>query len=342
MSTQASPSKQCDAQAEDAPISTPNTTSNKRKKNQKRKRTEKAATDDSSCHKWSCGNYPYPTDYNDHFETPQRAYADIYPLLQYCLKRRNKSDEAVIYDPYFCTGSAATLMEKTFVANKDGLPFPLQVRIHHKKVDFYVDIQQNTFPQYDILVTNPPYSSNHKERCLEFAVNQLKASGRPFCLLMPNYVSTKEYFRKITKKIQVIFIAPSSNYPYEYNHPEGTGHDKSPFESVWFCGLLNEDIVALKNAFFTFHSKHNSLTPTPRWAESLQGLIHVGGVSGEKRKNPRQRKKMRLLAMQKSGASGQRDERKRNDRPKQNSAKKAKKRRLHSNYKKDDKKDDKK
>eukprot|EP00985_Skeletonema_marinoi_P000163 scaffold51_cov152-Skeletonema_marinoi.AAC.4 len=342
--------------------SPPNTNSNKRKQNKKRKRSATKTTSDdhdvksSNGNNWSSGSYPYPVDYNDHFETPQRAYADIYPLLRYCLQKHKKSnkEEAIIYDPYFCTGTAATLMEQTFKSNKDKSPLPCPTRIHHKKADFYVDVQQNKFPQYDILVTNPPYSSNHKERCLDFVVNQLKKNGRPFFLLMPNYVSTKEYWRKITQNIQVVFIAPSTSHPYEYNHPEGTGHEKSPFESVWFCGVSgNEDMKALKDAFIKFHSKHTS-TPIPRWAESLQGLIQVGGVSGEKRKNPRQRKKMRLLAMQKSGAggaaagpppssaqvtntalpsSGQKKDgkpKKKFDRRKQNSAKKAKKKRLNS------------
>ena len=287
--------------------------STNKKQNRKRKRsaTKSASTsndtNNNNNNKWSSGSYPYPTDYNDHFETPQRAYADIYPLLQYCLqknKKSNNNESAIIYDPYFCTGTAAILMEQTFKSNKHKSPLPTPVRIHHKKADFYVDIRQNKVPQYDILVTNPPYSSNHKERCLEFAVNQLKKNGRPFFLLMPNYVSTKEYFRKITKTIQVVFIAPSTSHPYEYNHPDGTGHEKSPFESVWFCGFSgNEDMKAMKDKFIKFHSKHTS-TPIPRWAESLQGLIKVGGVSGEKRKNPRQRKKMRLLAMQKSSSGG--------------------------------------
>jgi hypothetical protein len=307
-SKQPSTPRQQDQVVDDDDVTSPfNTNNQTRKKNRKRKRSAQT-TDDSHMNNnknsWSSGSYPYPTDYNDHFETPACAYADIYPLLQYHLQKNKKSNNeaVIIYDPYFCTGSAATLMEQTFQRNKDKLPLPSPVRIHHKKADFYVDIKQNKFPQYDILVTNPPYSSNHKERCLEFAVNQLKTNGRPFFLLMPNYVSTKEYFRKSTQTIKVVFIAPSSNHPYEYSHPEGTGHEKSPFESVWFCGVSgNEDMKALKDYFVKFHSKHTSSNPTPRWAESLQGLIKVGGVSGEKRKNPRQRKKMRLLAMQKAG-----------------------------------------
>ena len=277
------------------------------------------------------GEYPYPTDYNDHFETPARAYDDIYPLLEYILAKKQKSkhskkkkkkqgstNEATIYDPYYCAGRAATLLSALFQRhhnNEKQIPCT-SVRIQHEKRDFYNDIQQNTMPKYDILVTNPPYSTNHKERCLEFAVNQLKQHGRPFFLLMPNYIASKEYFRTIVlgsgKRVQTFYIIPSSKYPYEYDHPEGTGHETSPFSSVWFCGLsygdqMNiTDTKAVTDAFVKYHSSNNYASPTgvPRIATSLLELIRIGGVSGEKRKNPRQRKKMRLQAMQRaSGGS---------------------------------------
>merc|ERR1712194_10075 len=156
---------------------------------------------------------------------------------------------------------------------------PSTIRIQHEKRDFYQDIRQNSVPDYDMLVTNPPYSGNHKEQCLEFAVNQLKTFGRPFFLLMPNYIATKEYFRKIvlhgedTKKIQTFYIAPSSSHPYEYDHPEDTGHAVSPFASVWFCGLCHGEgdfEAAVTNAFIKFHRSlyASSSTRTPQIATS--------------------------------------------------------------------------
>mmetsp|Transcript_18289 Transcript_18289/g.39530 ORF Transcript_18289/g.39530 Transcript_18289/m.39530 type:complete len:249 (-) Transcript_18289:63-809(-) len=186
------------------------------------------------------------------------------------------------------------------------------IRIQHEKRDFYQDDRNNTVPKHDILITNPPYSGDHKERCLEFAVRQLKNYGRSFFLLMPNYIAMKEYFRKIVldEKIQIFYITPSPNHPYEYEHPEGTGHQTSPFASVWFCGLSytegKADVKPVTDAFAKFHSsltQSTSATGTPQIVTNLQNLIRIGGVSGEKRRNPRQRKKMRQQAMQRADAA---------------------------------------
>ena len=278
------------------------------------------------------GNFPYPTDYNDHFETPARAYEDIFPLLEYILARkqhgRNNSTNigpqkkdhscskaAIVYDPYYCAGRAAVLLRDEF-QRQNSRKLSMSVHIQHEKRDFYRDIQQNTIPQFDILVTNPPYSENHKERCLEFAVSQLKKHGRPFFLLMPNYVAMKEYFRKIVlgnsnkngpSKVHTFYITPSSKHPYEYDHPDGTGHLVSPFASVWFCGLsstegkfVTKDVV---DAFVKFHSlRAPSPMGTPRIVTTLQELVEIGGVSGARRKNPRQRKKMRNQAIERANS----------------------------------------
>jgi hypothetical protein len=286
------------------------------------------------------GNFPYHTDYNDHFETPARAYEDIFPLLEYILARkqhgRNNSTNmgpqknghrcskaAILYDPYYCAGRAAVLLRDEF-QRQNSRKLSMSVHIQHEKRDFYRDIHQNTVPQFDILVTNPPYSENHKERCLEFAVSQLKKHGRPFFLLMPNYVAMKEYFRKIVlgnsndngpSKVHIFYITPSSKHPYEYDHPDGTGHLVSPFASVWFCGLSStEGKFATKevvDAFVKFHSLRASSTGTPRIVTTLRELVQIGGVSGARRKNPRQRKKMRNQAIERAnsgaipGSSGQ-------------------------------------
>ncbi|KAL9190980.1 hypothetical protein ACHAXT_000686 [Thalassiosira profunda] len=301
--------------------------------------------------------YPYPTDYNDHFETPARAYDDIYPLLQHILdkkRKRKKSSNSnqsspevrqpTIYDPYYCTGRAATLINDVFQRHRGG-----SISIAHEKRDFYRDMQQKSIPQHDILVTNPPYSGDHKERCLQFAVDQLKTRGRPFFLLMPNYVATKDYFRKIvleggegTKRIRTFYVTPAVDRPYEYDHPEGTGHAVSPFASVWFCGLSygggKENSRAVTDAFAKFHATRAlAATGTPRIATSLQELIQMGGVSGQKRKNPRQRRKMRKEAMKRAnegatassaGASGGQSKGNKKRPPERSEGRKAKKRKV--------------
>ena len=104
--------------------------------------------------------------------------------------------------------------------------------------------------------------------------------------------------------MRAFYIAPSSKHPYEYDHPDGTGHVVSPFASVWFCGLscndgkIATDTKDVVDAFDKFHSPQSqSPTGTPRIMTTLQELIQLGVVSGARRKNPRQRKKMRNEAM---------------------------------------------
>merc|ERR1719310_2473068 len=130
--------------------------------------------------------YPYSVDYNDHFETPLRAYTDIFPVIETLIQQKCKGKQGkrvTIYDPFFCTGRAASLLRQCLQSHNEELAE--KVDIQHEKRDFYKDLRENTVPKFDILVTNPPYSGDHKERFLEFAVNELCNSSRPFFLLMP-------------------------------------------------------------------------------------------------------------------------------------------------------------
>ena len=80
-----------------------------------------------------------------------RAYEDIFPILLTILtrkksrKKRNNanqhtSDESTIYDPYFCTGRAATLLDGVFQRHtREKVP----IRIFHEKRDFYRDMVCN-------------------------------------------------------------------------------------------------------------------------------------------------------------------------------------------------------
>lgn len=54
-----------------------------------------------------------------------------------------------------------------------------------------MDFYNSPIPTHDFLLTNPPYSGEHKQRILEFCVKQ----RRPFALLVPNYVTVKQYFK---------------------------------------------------------------------------------------------------------------------------------------------------
>lgn len=251
--------------------------------------------------------YPYKVDYNDHFETPRRAYEDVLPLLDLLSpdrtpqnakesKKRKRSsssnrDDHILYDPYYCAGRAKELL--------NSLGFP---NVQHEKRDFYADIRNGTVPKYDTLVTNPPYSEDHKERCIEYAVESLRKEGKPFLLLMPNYIALKEYWRKLIQNEDgkeandIVYVIPAS--PYEYDHPEGTGHDIPPFASLWFCGVGRNVMEECKSVYKgTSHSGSG-----PRIASSIKELQAVGAVKSGNRPNPKQRRKMRKLMAAAAGA----------------------------------------
>ena len=218
-------------------------------------------------------SFEYKVDYNDHFETPINAYKDILPLLDFLKSKQNH----ILYDPYYCNGRTAILLRQ--------LGFN---KVVHAKRDFYKDIEENNIPLHDTLVSNPPYSESHKEKCIDFVIKQLKKDKRPFFLLMPNYVAAKHYYRRLLTEndcVQdVAYLAPST--PYDYDHPEGTGHEIPPFNSLWFVGVGKENIQGMKNSW-------KSRPGGPRFLESLEDLEKQSIITTQRRPNPRQRKKRR-------------------------------------------------
>ena len=203
---------------------------------------------------WKPSEYPYPTDYNDHFETPLVAYQDIQPILEAYLSTLQPSDQ-IIYDPYYCDGRTSRLLHS--------LGFP---NVLHNCCDFY----SHPASQYGILVTNPPFSGDHKQRCLDFCI----ASQRPWLVLLPAYCITKQYV-KTTTADGVRYRIPSTTY--QYVHPEGTGHAECPFrESVWLCGGFPS----------SFRSRLDEWTTA-----SLEQVAQRLHVPTGNRPNPKQRRK---------------------------------------------------
>jgi hypothetical protein len=88
--------------------------------------------DDSAlARKWS-----FTTDYNDHFETPQTAYLDIYNLIKGVADKLNKPvNEVIIYDPYYCDGAMKSIMKSMGFLN-----------VINENRDFYEDIRRGQVP----------------------------------------------------------------------------------------------------------------------------------------------------------------------------------------------------
>lgn len=197
--------------------------------------------------------HAFEVDDDDHCETPACAYDDIVPVLHWLAAQLGKTPEDLkIYDPYFCAGAV--------VRNLTERGFP---HVYNQNEDFYAKIASKTTPQYDVLVTNPPYSEDHIERMLRFCTQ----SGKPWLALVPNYVYTHAYYsqalsgeeeaeRPAKKKFDAgalhswerskqaagakpFYIVPPKRYTYYV--PGGVRSKRevptSPFLSFWYCGL---------------------------------------------------------------------------------------------------------
>lgn len=174
--------------------------------------------------KQKSGEWNFEVDYCDHFETPLIAYEHILPFLRIVAANLNKElTELVIFDPYYCQGRTITLLQS--------LGF---VHIINENKDFYASIMNQTVPDYDVLITNPPYSGDHKSRLFDFLG---KTQTKPYFCLLPSYIATKSYWRNhiSVEKNEPLYILP--HIKYEYDHPHGTGHETSPFQSCWFIRL---------------------------------------------------------------------------------------------------------
>lgn len=233
--------------------------------------------------------YPYKVDYNDHFETPLAAYKDIQPILEEFRKDLGESKSTIkLYDPFYCNGRTSRLLG-------DELGYGSVI---HEKCDFYVDMERNRVPQHQLLITNPPYSADHKERVFNFACAHNE--NRPFLLLLPSYVATKEYFKKIlsdfSSQYDFIYVVPKT--AYEYDHPEGTGHTVPPFFSIWYCGVPIKAKTCdsgsnLTSRLLACYSSID-LRISVRATGSLLELDAWKVIKLDKRLNPRQRRKRRL------------------------------------------------
>jgi hypothetical protein len=96
-------------------------------------------------------------DFLDHFETPITAYQDIQPALAEVAKALGIEQRQLrVYDPYFCQGSIKRHLGELGFSS-----------VYNENEDFYETdrYKQPRGPpagEYDVVVTNPPYSGDHK------------------------------------------------------------------------------------------------------------------------------------------------------------------------------------
>jgi hypothetical protein len=225
-----------------------------KKKSKKNKANQEVSKSGASTEADS--TYPYPVTADDHCESPLEAYRDISSfLLALCGQLGKTPATLAIFDPYYCEGSMKGRLRALGFEN-----------VHNEKKDFYELIRTNTLPEFDVLVTNPPYSADHMERLLRFCTGE--QCRKPWFLLVPNYVYTKDYYASIfgsgegqgkqqhcaakpgkgapaaTTSIAAVrspfYVTPEGNRRYLYTTPKGRRQEKSakftsPFPTFWYC-----------------------------------------------------------------------------------------------------------
>ena len=225
--------------------------------------------------------FPYPTNPDDHCETPLQSYKDILPILnELCKSDGGRTDSMKIYDPYYCDGSV--------VKHLSSLGFD---SVYNKKEDCYAIWISNSEPRYNVLLTNPPYSEDHLERLMNHVASP--SFDKPWLLLMPQWVHKKEYYVKATsnkgaKPCNPFYIVPKKRYVYlpppSFREKKDSDvHKKSsPFVSMWYCwGGTDRRNEELMNAF-----RKSNVSSDCDLARSRSALrdLRRSGVSGDKGK----------------------------------------------------------
>lgn len=145
----------------------------------------------------------------DDFQTPEQALEVLYPFLNKewiiweCAEGRGNLTRAF-------TGKGWSVCGSDILLGKDFLSW-----------------QPN---QFDVVITNPPYSLKEKflERCYSL--------GKPFALLMPLTALESEKRQKMFREHGIQLIIPNKRYNFETPSGKGGG---SWFATAWFTFGLN-------------------------------------------------------------------------------------------------------
>lgn len=171
---------------------------------------------------------PSPGSSADDRETPLVAVEDILPVLLAAADASRKLlSDISIYDPYYCRGAV-----KSHLISLGCSPGG----VHNDPIDCYTAQKANEVPAFDVLLSNPPYSGDHIQRCVHYAV----ASSKPWALLLPSNVFLRPWFEKAVKDQTVWFLAPHERYGFLNDSARNSAAENHvPFVTMWFIGGLN-------------------------------------------------------------------------------------------------------
>ena len=148
---------------------------------------------------------------DDDYMTPKIVFKSIAHLVP-----KNK----IIWDSFYGDGNSGKYLKE------------LGFKVEHQDIDFFDEPSFN----YDILLSNPPYSIKAK------VFKRLAEIDKPFLMLVPVATITKQYLKKYFKdKIQIVI--PERRIQFI---KDGVQTDRCYFDTIWICYKMNFD----KNIIF--------------------------------------------------------------------------------------------
>ena len=137
----------------------------------------------------------------DNYVTPKWAWAELFAAMPGLRSKK-------LWDPFFCAGETTVSWKSLGVR-----------RFYHGKVDFFKSVRKVS---YDIIVTNPPYSTK------QLIVATLVSVGKPFVLLMRTSVLFSLWFRRMVPNFKLVL--PSRQVDFT-----GLNGQKLSFDAVFIC-----------------------------------------------------------------------------------------------------------
>ena len=137
---------------------------------------------------------------DDDYQTPKHVFESIQHLIP---------KDKVIWESFYGNGDSGKYLKE------------LGFKVESHDVDFFDDQKFN----YDIIISNPPYSIKAK------VFKKLSEIDKPFMMLVPVSTMTKQYLKKYFKdKIQIVI--PERRIQFI---KDGVQTKRCFFDTVWIC-----------------------------------------------------------------------------------------------------------
>lgn len=218
--------------------------------------------------------FPFQTDPDDHCESPAESYRDIDSILKALVTSNREAHQLEIYDPYYCNGSVVRHLSEIGFSN-----------VYNKKEDCYKtwspQDRTQSYPSFDVLLTNPPYSGDHISRLINHIFSEdFLNSRKPWLLLMPYFVHKKDYYNEALRKsgVKPFYLVPKKRYiylpPKSFREKKSSDvHKKSsPFPSMWYiwggCEAVTDSMIRK----YQQSNKHNPSCELARSKSALRDL----------------------------------------------------------------------